>query len=110
MANKIDEYNKQLSNLNGNPNADGNAQPQGGGSNADNYYELARQQEYGTLYDKEVQLENAKQNALKYTQNQSPRERNGAAQGTLPILDKNENRGIIYIYTIYRNRAQGGRP
>lgn len=36
----------------------------------DDYYKLAKDQEYGLLFDKEVQLENAKANALKYTQNQ----------------------------------------
>ncbi len=35
----------------------------------DDYYKLARDQEYGLLFDKEVSLENAKANALKYTQN-----------------------------------------
>lgn len=39
----------------------------GGG---DDYYKLARDQEYGLLFDKEVALENAKANAMKYTQNQ----------------------------------------
>lgn len=36
----------------------------------DDYYKLARDQEYGLLFDKEVALENAKSNAMKYTQNQ----------------------------------------
>lgn len=39
----------------------------GGG---DDYYKLARDQEYGLLFDREVALENAKANAMKYTQNQ----------------------------------------
>lgn len=39
----------------------------GGG---DDYYKLARDQEYGLMFDKEVALENAKANAMKYTQNQ----------------------------------------
>lgn len=34
------------------------------------YYELAKKQEYTTLLDKEIQLENAKSNALKYANNQ----------------------------------------
>ena len=38
-------------------------------SSTDDYYKLARDQEYSTLFDKEVALENAKANALKYTQN-----------------------------------------
>lgn len=37
---------------------------------SDDYYKMAREQEYGLLFDKEVALENAKANALKYTQNQ----------------------------------------
>lgn len=36
----------------------------------DDYYKLARDQEYGLMFDKEVALENAKANAMKYTQNQ----------------------------------------
>ena len=36
----------------------------------DDVYKLARDQEYDLLFDKEVALENAKANALKYTQNQ----------------------------------------
>lgn len=44
-------------------------------SNANNYYEMSKQQEYATLLDKEIELENAKSNALKYTNNQM------AAQG-----------------------------
>lgn len=39
-------------------------------SSTDDYYQLAKDQEYATLFDKEVALENAKSNALKYTQNQ----------------------------------------
>ena len=39
-------------------------------SSTEDYYQLARDQEYGTLFDKEVALENAKANALKYTKNQ----------------------------------------
>lgn len=39
-------------------------------SPSDDYYKLARDQEYGLLFDKEVALENAKANALKYTRNQ----------------------------------------
>lgn len=42
-----------------------------------NAYELARNQEYTALLDKEVQLENAKQNAIKYTNDQMAR--NGMA-------------------------------
>lgn len=34
------------------------------------YYNMAKQQEYSALLDKEVQLENAKANALKYSNNQ----------------------------------------
>lgn len=41
-----------------------------GTSATDDYYQLARDQEYSTLFDKEVALENAKSNALKYTNNQ----------------------------------------
>lgn len=37
--------------------------------NINQYYEMAKNQEYSALLDKEVQLENAKANALKYTQN-----------------------------------------
>lgn len=38
-------------------------------SASDDYYKMAREQEYNLLLDKEVALENAKANALKYTQN-----------------------------------------
>ena len=36
----------------------------------DDYYKLARDQEYGLMFDKAAALENAKANAIKYTQNQ----------------------------------------
>lgn len=36
----------------------------------DDYFKLAKEQEYGLLFDKEVALENAKANALKYTKNE----------------------------------------
>ena len=36
----------------------------------EDYYQMAKQQEYSALLDKEVQLENARANALKYTTNQ----------------------------------------
>lgn len=49
-------------------------QPTGGtggsGSKTEDYYQLARDQEYGVLFDKEIQLENARANAQKYAQNQ----------------------------------------
>lgn len=38
-------------------------------SASDDYYKLAKEQEFSTLLDKEVSLENAKQNAMKYAQN-----------------------------------------
>ena len=38
-------------------------------TNNNDYYQLARDQEYSLLLDKEVALENAKSNAMKYTQN-----------------------------------------
>lgn len=44
-------------------------------SNTNNYYEMSKRQEYETLLDKEIELENAKSAALKYTNNQM------AAQG-----------------------------
>lgn len=40
------------------------------GGNTEDYYKLARDQEYNLLLNKEVALENAKSNAMKYTQNQ----------------------------------------
>ena len=40
------------------------------GGNFEDYYKLARDQEYNLLLNKEVALENAKSNAMKYTQNQ----------------------------------------
>jgi len=50
----------------------GTSQPttQSSSTSASDYYSLAKQQEYSKLLDSEVQLENAKQNAMKYTQNQ----------------------------------------
>lgn len=33
------------------------------------YYDLAQQQQYSELFNREIELENSKQNALKYTQN-----------------------------------------
>lgn len=68
MATKniYDEYNKRLGDGMG---AD-NTQPTSPTTpTTDDYYKMARDQEYGLLFDKEVALENAKANALKYTQN-----------------------------------------
>lgn len=48
----------------------GGVNPPKSNSSAANYYELAKNQEYGKLLDSEIQLENAKSNALKYTQSQ----------------------------------------
>jgi len=53
----VDEYRKRI---------EGGAT----GSTTEDYYKLARDQEYSLLLNKEVALENAKSNALKYTQNQ----------------------------------------
>ena len=53
----VDEYRKRL---------EGSAS----GGNTEDYYKLARDQEYNLLLNKEVALENAKSNAMKYTQNQ----------------------------------------
>lgn len=64
MANTNDylkRYNETQNNL---------VKPTSGLSGGDDYYKLARDQEYGLMFDKEVALENAKANALKYTQNQ----------------------------------------
>ena len=64
---KVEDYNKRLKATNDFAYQEPTKQKS---TNNNDYYELARQQEYGTLFDKEVELENAKQNALKYTQNQ----------------------------------------
>lgn len=53
----VEEYRKRL---------EGSAS----GGNTEDYYKLARDQEYNLLLNKEVALENAKSNAMKYTQNQ----------------------------------------
>lgn len=39
-------------------------------SATEDYYQMAKDQEYGLLLDKEIALENAKNNAVKYTNNQ----------------------------------------
>ena len=57
----VDEYRNRLYQNYGGSNA---------GGNTEEYYKLARDQEYSLLLNKEVALENAKSNALKYTQNQ----------------------------------------
>ena len=58
MSNKIDDYKKYAS----------------GTSNASNdstdYYQMSKNQEYATLLDKEIELENARSAALKHTNNQ----------------------------------------
>ena len=83
----VNDYNKRLVELDsGAGSAGGSANPfanptavQGAGSTpktnptgstTEDYYKLARNQEYTALLDREVQLENAKANAMKYTQNQ----------------------------------------
>ena len=58
--NEIDAYKRKL-------NANGGSSDT---TSTQDYYNLAREQEYDTLFNKEVALENAKSNALKYTQNQ----------------------------------------
>ena len=55
--------------------AAGSTTPQSSTSAANNYYEMARKQEYASLLDKEIELENAKSAAMKHTNNQM------AAQG-----------------------------
>lgn len=58
---KIDEYRNKV-------NEQTNSSQTGqSSSNGTDTYQLARDQEYSALLDKEVQLENAKQNAMKYT-------------------------------------------
>lgn len=57
----VEEYRKRLYQDYGGSNA---------GGNTEDYYKLARDQEYNLLLNKEVALENAKSNAMKYTQNQ----------------------------------------
>lgn len=60
------EYNDYLKRFNETQND--LVKPQNFGQ-SDDYYQMARDQEYGLLFDKEVALENAKANAMKYTQN-----------------------------------------
>lgn len=59
----IEQYRKKVGELASKKGDDA------GGTSTDTY-QLARDQEYTALLDKEVQLENAKQNAMKYTNNQ----------------------------------------
>lgn len=68
---KIEDYQKQLSG----EKQTGTGVGASNASNASTYskmdtYQLARDQEYSALLDKEIQLENAKQNAMKYTNSQ----------------------------------------
>lgn len=59
----VNDYNKRL--MQAYPDAG-----TGNNTTTEDYYKLARDQEYTALLNKEVQLENAKSNAMKYTQNQ----------------------------------------
>lgn len=56
----IDKYKQYASNDETNNNS----------STTNDYYEMAKNQEYASLLDKEIELENAKSNALKLTNNQ----------------------------------------
>lgn len=53
-----------------NPSQGSGYQPSSSPSSTEEYYQLARDQEYKLLMDKEIALEQAKANALKYTKNQ----------------------------------------
>lgn len=63
MSNKIEDYKKYASGASS-----------GGTSNISNdstdYYQMSKNQEYATLLDKEIELENARSAALKHTNNQ----------------------------------------
>lgn len=63
MSNKIEDYKKYASGTSS-----------GGTSNTSNdstdYYQMSKNQEYATLLDKEIELENARSAALKHTNNQ----------------------------------------
>lgn len=58
----IEQYRKKANQM--------GQEAQTGGDASTDTYQLARNQEYTALLDKEVQLENAKQNASKYARNQ----------------------------------------
>mgnify|MGYP003309511132 CR=1 FL=1 len=63
----VDDYSKVVDQQPQQPQS-GDNQPTT--SSTDDYFQMARDQEYGMLFDKEVALENAKANALKYAKNQ----------------------------------------
>ena len=65
----VEDYNKRLQKTNSLEGGTGE-RPQTTAN--EDYFQMARDQEFGMLFDKEVALENAKANAQKYTQNQSP--------------------------------------
>lgn len=64
----IDEYRKKAASQkqNGGDGLGGDTGSSGSTSSSTDVYQLARDQEYSTLLDKEIQLENAKENASKY--------------------------------------------
>lgn len=62
----IEDYKKYASATESN----GNNSATSSNSSTDDYYQMSKQQEYVTLLDKEIELENARSNALKLTNNQ----------------------------------------
>lgn len=62
----IEDYKKYASATESN----GNNSVTSSNSSTDDYYQMSKQQEYVTLLDKEIELENARSNALKLTNNQ----------------------------------------
>lgn len=68
--NTINKYYSAVNNSENNTEPNTSETTNNSSSQQSNYYDLARKQEFTTLLDKEIQLENAKANALKYTNNQ----------------------------------------
>ncbi len=75
MSSWFDKYKEKIggstNNINENTKNNNNSNnTNSNSSNSNNYYQMARDQEYSALLDKEIELETAKQNAIKYTNNQ----------------------------------------
>ena len=68
--NTINKYYSAVNNSENNTEPNTSETTNNSSNQQSNYYDLARKQEFTTLLDKEIQLENAKANALKYTNNQ----------------------------------------
>lgn len=106
MSDLYEKYKHQLGVVDEFAKGSSSSSNNGSNNSANNYssgdyYQMARDQEYSALLDREIELETAKQNALKYTNNQM------AAQGYATQGYGSSN--MTGIYNQYMNAMSGAK-